>query len=124
MKIFQDLKFAVYAYKDLTAQEIWILLNEIGRRVDHTNLDSFVCCIMSHGKLNAVYGADGLEISVPQIIDHFKGTNCPSLVDKPKIFFLQACQGKDKQKAGKSRFRKYSGSYLSGHSQQRPPSLL
>ncbi|XP_047647938.1 caspase-9 isoform X2 [Phacochoerus africanus] len=44
----------------------------------------------------AVYGTDGCPVSVEKIVNIFNGTSCPSLGGKPKLFFIQACGGEQK----------------------------
>ncbi|XP_031790537.1 caspase-9 isoform X2 [Piliocolobus tephrosceles] len=44
----------------------------------------------------AVYGTDGCPVSVERIVNIFNGTSCPSLGGKPKLFFIQACGGDQK----------------------------
>ncbi|XP_063001356.1 caspase-9 isoform X2 [Elgaria multicarinata webbii] len=45
-----------------------------------------------------IFGSDGRSVSVEKIVDHFNGTNCPSLRGKPKLFFIQACGGAQKDR--------------------------
>lgn len=61
------------------------------RHLQHEG-DAFILFIMSHGKRGRVYGVDGVSISIDEISAMFCGNNCPSLLGKPKIFFIQACQ--------------------------------
>ena len=64
---------------------------------DHRQYSCFVCCILSHGAIGEIYGTDGITVSIKDLTVHFKAASCPSLCGKPKIFFVQACQGTDKQ---------------------------
>lgn len=57
-----------------------------------------MCCILSHGDKGIIYGCDGQEAPICELTSYFTGSNCPSLVGKPKIFFIQACQGDNYQK--------------------------
>ncbi|XP_033288892.1 caspase-9 isoform X3 [Orcinus orca] len=77
-------------------------LVELARR-DHSALDCCVVVILSHGCQashlqfpGAVYGMDGYPVSVERIVNIFNGTGCPSLGGKPKLFFIQACGGEQK----------------------------
>ena len=70
-------------------------LDEI-RRTDHRNYNCFVCCILSHGRQGAVYGSDGNTIMISDLTGLFTGVKCRSLAGKPKVFFIQACQGNEK----------------------------
>lgn len=56
--------------------------------------DSFICIIMSHGNEEGILGIDSQAIPVDDITAKFQGGDqCPQLVAKPKLFFLQACRG-------------------------------
>ncbi|XP_029380728.1 caspase-8-like [Echeneis naucrates] len=55
--------------------------------------DAFVCCILSHGELGSVLGVDLKPLSIKQITRNFKATDESPLTSKPKLFFIQACQG-------------------------------
>jgi len=55
---------------------------------DHSQRDCFVCVILSHGLDGRVFGIDG-TVTTNQILNPFKGDRCPSLVGKPKLFFIQ-----------------------------------
>jgi hypothetical protein len=62
-------------------------------RTDHANYDCFVFCVLTHGSKGNIYGTDGLSVDILTITDNFKGLNCQTLQGKPKLFFIQACQG-------------------------------
>ncbi|XP_043097678.1 caspase-8-like [Puntigrus tetrazona] len=89
-KVFSWLGFTVEEHRNKTADEMKHLLEDLGRTVDG---DCFVCCVLSHGMKEGVYGTDGAVISVDQIREPFKGNKCQALVGKPKLFFIQACRG-------------------------------
>jgi len=93
------LNYDVRVYRNLTAAEMSRQLLLIAAE-DHQNFDSFVCCILSHGHGDGVYGTDGKLVKITQLVGLFNGTNhyCPSLVGKPKLFFIQACRGDDEDK--------------------------
>lgn len=74
------------------------VVKELGSR-DHRHRDCLVCCILSHGKEDSVYGVDGIAVPIKQLTEPFDGTKCPSLAGKPKLFFIQACQGDREQNA-------------------------
>ncbi|XP_013402632.1 caspase-8-like [Lingula anatina] len=71
------------------------MLKKESKNSDHAARHSFILIILSHGTNDAVYGTDMKKLSIPAITDLFNGKNCPFLVDKPKLFFIQACQGKN-----------------------------
>ena len=90
------LNYDVRIFKNLTASEITKKLMQISCE-SHANYDSFVCCILSHGNLDSVYGADGKPVKINDIADIFKESYCPSLAGKPKMFFIQANQVKNEK---------------------------
>ncbi|NXP28885.1 CASP8 protein, partial [Scytalopus superciliaris] len=90
--VFSKLHFRVEEYRDLTAEEIRKTMN-IFRCEDHEDQDCFVCCILSHGKKGIIYGVDGQEVPIRELTTSFTAQNCRSLAGKPKVFFIQACQG-------------------------------
>ncbi|ELK27972.1 PREDICTED: caspase-9 [Myotis davidii] len=101
-RCFRLLHFAVEVESDLTAKQMVQALMELARR-DHRALDCCVVVILSHGCQashlqfpGAVYGTDGSPVPVERIVNIFNGTGCPSLGGKPKLFFIQACGGGQK----------------------------
>ncbi|XP_023151817.1 caspase-8 [Amphiprion ocellaris] len=97
-EVFEWLGFEVQTHRDCGKRQILSLVSELSRR-DHSQMDCFVCCVLSHGLEGAVYGVDGQEVKLRQLTDPFDGLNCPSLAEKPKLFFIQACQGSVEQRA-------------------------
>ncbi|XP_027715618.1 caspase-9 [Vombatus ursinus] len=98
-KRFQALHFAVEVEWNLSAKAMGAALQQLARR-DHSALDCCVVVILSHGCQashiqfpGAIYGIDGASISVESIVNIFSGSRCPSLGGKPKLFFIQACGG-------------------------------
>eukprot|EP00914_Ancora_sagittata_P018618 GHVO01036917.1.p1 GENE.GHVO01036917.1~~GHVO01036917.1.p1 ORF type:complete len:279 (+),score=35.16 GHVO01036917.1:90-926(+) len=59
---------------------------------ERPDVDAFVAVIMSHGSKGCVLGTDLKEVKIEDIVSMFNGNNCPELKDKPKLFFVQACQ--------------------------------
>lgn len=89
------LGFTPDVHRNQTAEEMKDLLKSYSQKT-HDG-DCFVCFIMSHGSKDGVHGTDGGIISKDDIFGPFSGKSCPSLVDKPKVFFIQACRGKEYQ---------------------------
>ena len=50
--------------------------------------------ILTHGKEGLLYSHDS-QYSTQLILERFTGENCNTLIGKPKLFFIQACQGTD-----------------------------
>ncbi|XP_004378355.2 LOW QUALITY PROTEIN: caspase-10 [Trichechus manatus latirostris] len=95
--VFQWLGFAVRIYDDVTKGGLEEALQEYKSHSGHADGDCFVCCILTHGKFGAVYSADGALIPIRDIMSHFTAQQCPGLAHKPKLFFIQACQGDEIQ---------------------------
>ncbi|XP_050755886.1 caspase-8-like isoform X2 [Gymnogyps californianus] len=91
-RVFSKLHFTIAEYRDLTAEEIRKTVN-VYQSEDHKDKDCFVCCVLSHGKKGIIYGVDGQEVPIQELTTSFTGQNCHSLAGKPKVFFVQACQG-------------------------------
>ena len=69
-------------------------LKEESERPDHAQADAFMLFIMTHGVRDEVYGIHGKPVKVrDEIAAYFNGANCPALIGKPKLVFIQACQG-------------------------------
>ncbi|XP_070570552.1 caspase-8-like isoform X2 [Ptychodera flava] len=95
--VFRKLDFDLEVKNDLTAFGMIRWLQDIGRQT-HSHYSCFVCCILSHGSKGSVYGADGVPVDVADLTRCVKGSVCPTLNGKPKLFFMQACQGRTAQR--------------------------
>ncbi|NWI94962.1 CASP8 protein, partial [Pitta sordida] len=90
--VFKWLQFETVEHMDLEAKEIHEKVKEYSQR-DHRNMDCFVCFIFSHGEKDKIKGIDDEFVNIKDLVSCFSGSNCPSLAGKPKLFFIQACQG-------------------------------
>ncbi|XP_076837156.1 caspase-7-like isoform X2 [Brachyhypopomus gauderio] len=93
--VFRFLGFKVEVHKDLTAQKMKELMREYSEQ-QHDG-DCWVCCVLSHGNSEGVLGCDVNLCPTEDIFSPFNGKNCPSLLGKPKVFFIQACRGSKRQ---------------------------
>ncbi|XP_011193341.2 caspase-3 [Zeugodacus cucurbitae] len=84
--------FDVRVYNDLKKKKIATLLNTVATE-DHSQYDCFVLVVMSHGDKGRICAADDFY-STEELWEPLLGDNCPSLLGKPKLFFIQACRGK------------------------------
>ncbi|XP_069716892.1 caspase-8 isoform X4 [Phaenicophaeus curvirostris] len=91
-RVFNWLQFETVEHMDLEAKQIWAKVKEYSKK-DHSNMDCFVCFIFSHGEKDKIKGTDGEFVNIKDLLYCFSGSNCPSLAGKPKLFFIQACQG-------------------------------
>ncbi|KAM6312833.1 caspase-9 [Podargus strigoides] len=103
-KRFRALCFDVLTRRDLKAQEMILELRKLAQR-DHSALDCCIVVILSHGCQTShiqfpggIYGTDGKPIPIEKIVNYFNGSHCPSLRGKPKLFFIQACGGEQRDR--------------------------
>uniref|UniRef100_A0A8C2C027 Caspase 9, apoptosis-related cysteine peptidase n=1 Tax=Cyprinus carpio TaxID=7962 RepID=A0A8C2C027_CYPCA len=101
-KRFKALNFKVIAKRNLKHKRIRHEMASLAKR-DHSAYDCCVVIILSHGTEanhnrfpGAVHGVDGPAVPVQLITNYLNGQNCPSLQGKPKLFFIQACGGGEK----------------------------
>ncbi|KAL3876381.1 hypothetical protein ACJMK2_034233 [Sinanodonta woodiana] len=99
LSTFQALGFDVKPYDNKTVQEMITILSDASNDSDyHRKSDCFICAILTHGdEQDVLYGTDG-KVGFEKILSFFKGKNCPGLVGKPKLFFIQACRGNNTDK--------------------------
>uniref|UniRef100_A0A146KLZ1 Caspase-1 n=2 Tax=Lygus hesperus TaxID=30085 RepID=A0A146KLZ1_LYGHE len=90
-KTFKDLGFEVITHDNLTCSATIKEVKEVAER-DHSDCDCFVMCVLSHGEEGVIFATDA-PYKHDQIFNPFTADNCPTLAGKPKMFFLQACQG-------------------------------
>ncbi|XP_076871096.1 caspase-8-like isoform X2 [Brachyhypopomus gauderio] len=95
-EVFGILDFKVEMHNDLSAQRMKELMLEYSKQQHHGHC--WVCCVLSHGISEGVLGCDGYLCPTEDIFSPFNGENCPSLLGKPKVFFIQACRGPKTQK--------------------------
>ncbi|XP_040049287.2 caspase-9 [Gasterosteus aculeatus] len=98
-KRFKALNFIVEVRTNLKQRQIKHALSALSKK-DHSQCDCCVVIMLSHGTEvshnrfpGAVYGVDGQHVPVQLITNYLNGQHCPSLQGKPKLFFIQACGG-------------------------------
>lgn len=89
-KVFEWLHFEVVEEKDLSGSGMKELVQKYAN-MNHSAYDAVVVCVLSHGLEGIVMGVDGGHVSIKDLYKPF--TRCPTLIGKPKLFFIQACQG-------------------------------
>uniref|UniRef100_A0A182YKQ0 Caspase n=1 Tax=Anopheles stephensi TaxID=30069 RepID=A0A182YKQ0_ANOST len=87
----QNLQFEVRVYDDLERRELTRVLDALAEE-DHKNRDCLLVVIMTHGEDDVLYAKDR-TFRVDRLWENFIGKACPSLLGKPKLFFIQACRG-------------------------------
>ncbi|XP_006816399.1 caspase-3-like [Saccoglossus kowalevskii] len=86
------LAFDVVEHTDLSKDDMVATIKQISQS-DHSDCDCLVVAILSHGSDAEVCGTDGKSVDVDSLTEYFHGDKCPSLVGKPKLFFIQSCRG-------------------------------
>ncbi|XP_037628124.1 caspase-9 isoform X1 [Sebastes umbrosus] len=99
---FKALNFIVNVKTNLKQKQIRHELSALSK-TDHSQYDCCVVIMLSHGTEvshsrfpGSVYGVDGQDVPVQNITNYLNGQHCPSLQGKPKLFFIQACGGGQK----------------------------
>lgn len=82
-----DLDFHTIVRNDLHYNELKDQL-ELISELDHTDNDCLIVVVMSHGEKGVLHAKDK-KFPVEELWEPFLGENCPSLVGKPKLFFVQ-----------------------------------
>lgn len=92
-EIFKQLGFSIESKRNLTADKMKAIFKQISARcmVKH---DSLVVILLSHGTESGIYGTDGLEVDMNDILTYFDNRNCKQMMGKPKVFIVQACRGR------------------------------
>ncbi|CAL8368791.1 unnamed protein product [Boreogadus saida] len=96
-QVFGKLGFQVVVHSDLTADAIRRVLEDLGK-MSFYKADVLVVCVLSHGENECVFGTDGKKVSLRDLRMPFTSAGAPTLAGKPKLFFIQACQGSAYQK--------------------------
>ncbi len=90
---FEKLGYKVRVKHDRTSEGLKELFKEFTIDYIRESDDSFVCCILSHGKEGEVFGTDTVGVPIRELSQSL--SECENLWKKPKMFFIQACQGPD-----------------------------
>jgi len=94
-KVFTDHRFELFKGKvhlDLTVAQILELCKELGQ-VDHTTYGGVIIYHTGLGDRNGtLVGVERREIKISQLIPFFEPLSCPSLQNKPKLFFFDLCE--------------------------------
>ncbi|XP_073708119.1 caspase-8 [Garra rufa] len=93
-RVFHRMHFKVKVHDDLTASNMKNVIKQFAES-DHTRMGAFVCCVLSHGEKGTVLGVDGKEVEIRELTMPI--AKCLTLLSKPKLFFIQACQGHEGQ---------------------------
>uniref|UniRef100_A0A182MR15 Caspase n=1 Tax=Anopheles culicifacies TaxID=139723 RepID=A0A182MR15_9DIPT len=90
-QVLTDLQFDVRVYNDLKVDDVMQVLYNLSLE-NHKNRDCLVVVTMTHGEHDVLYASDRC-FRVNRLWENFIGNACPTLLGKPKLFFIQACRG-------------------------------
>jgi len=99
--ILDQLGFEVIVEEELTALEIKKKVQDFSKHKKHSECDSAIVIIMSHGqedetsKALKIAGTDYKFVTEREITDLLSAKLCEDLRGKPKMFFFQVCSGSD-----------------------------
>lgn len=96
-KVLKSLGFKVSILHNNTSSDILRTIQQIAE-IDHSDHDCLLIAVLTHGELGMLYAKD-THYKPDNLWGHFTADKCPTLAGKPKLFFIQACQG-DKLDAG------------------------
>ncbi|CAG2108822.1 unnamed protein product [Medioppia subpectinata] len=91
--VFHQLFFDIKLYNNKSANQMKTLLADIAADSALVRHDALAVIMLSHGADEAIYGTDGVTVNLMTILEMFNNENCPQLIDKPKMFFINACRG-------------------------------
>ncbi|XP_046667717.1 caspase-1-like isoform X3 [Homalodisca vitripennis] len=90
-KSLRRLGFQIQVHYDLTVEKIDKIIEKVSQQ-DHSDNDCFALACLSHGEQGILYAYDA-PYKPDTLWSRFTADKCPSLAGKPKLFFIQACQG-------------------------------
>ncbi|KAK3911328.1 Caspase-1 [Frankliniella fusca] len=96
------LGFEPKVYHDLTNVELMNVIDNAAND-NHSSRDCLIVAVLSHGEQGILYAKDSVY-KPENLWTPFAADRCPTLAGKPKLFFIQACQG-DKLDAGVTMLR-------------------
>ncbi|KAI6656674.1 Caspase-1 [Oopsacas minuta] len=95
-RLFHKMGLRVETYSNLSGPEMKHSIAKYSDR-DLSCYDCLFLAVSTHGDRGTLIGTDGVPVSIESsVLSPFNGARCPSLCGKPKVFFLQACRGGEK----------------------------
>lgn len=90
-KVLKGLGFSVTVLSNLRAEDVNKYVRQTAD-MDHSDNDCLVVAVLSHGEMGMLYAKD-THYKPENLWYYFTADKCPTLAGKPKLFFIQACQG-------------------------------
>lgn len=92
-EIFKQLGFIVESKRNLTADKMKAVFKQVSARCT-AKYDALIVILLSHGSESGIYGTDGIEMDMNDILSCFDNKKCKQMLGKPKVFIVQACRGR------------------------------
>lgn len=92
-EVFKQLGFTVESKRNLTADKMKAVFKQVSARCTIKH-DALVVILLSHGTESGIYGTDGVEVDMNDILTYFDNKKCKNMMGKPKVFIVQACRGR------------------------------
>lgn len=87
-----ELGFDVDVFHNLKYGEIMEHIEQTAA-MNHSNNDCLLIAVFTHGEASGFLHAFDTHYRLEKLWCRFTDENCPTLVGKPKLFVIQACQG-------------------------------
>ncbi|XP_053994453.1 caspase-1-like [Hylaeus volcanicus] len=94
-KTFSKLGFEVEEHPNYTLEKIYDKISELSKD-DHSDRDCICVFILTHGNRNGLIYAKDYPFPLVNVWTPFTADKCPTLAGKPKLFFIQACRGSER----------------------------
>ncbi|KAI6208716.1 Caspase Recruitment and Peptidase C14 domain containing protein [Aphelenchoides besseyi] len=93
-ELFQKLGYSpADVHQDVTGLGMLSVARQFVKRNEHRKAHSCVVIVQTHGEQDLLVGVDGDRICVHDFLSCFNSKAAPFLAGKPKLFFIQACRG-------------------------------
>ncbi|XP_033740502.1 caspase-1-like isoform X2 [Pecten maximus] len=98
-RIFRRLHFDVERFNDhdCSFNKIDKELKTLAYDTDHQDNDCLAIFLLTHGRNGQLLDANCKSFDLTPLRKYFYASNCKTLAGKPKMFFIQACQGPQRQ---------------------------
>lgn len=91
--IFKQLGFTVECKRNLTSDKMRAIFKQVSALCSSKH-DALIVILLSHGTESGIYGSDGIEVDLNDILTYFDNKRCKPMIGKPKVFIVQACRGR------------------------------
>ncbi|NWW88227.1 CASP1 protein, partial [Rhynochetos jubatus] len=97
-ELLEGLGYTVDVHRNLTSQEMAMVMKDFANRKEHQTSDSTFLVFMSHGVRAGLCGTKSRDkntdiLLLDTIYETFNNKHCQALLGKPKVVIIQACRG-------------------------------